>query len=64
MVKEKMIELETSEELSVQIIHMILSHHGEVKNGWGSPVDPKTPEAMALHYADNMDAKVKEVLQR
>lgn len=64
MVKEKMIELGTSEELSVQILHMILSHHGEVKNGWGSPVDPKTPEAMALHYADNMDAKVKEVLQR
>jgi len=57
-------ELETPEELSNQILHMILSHHGKVSNGWGSPVDPKTPEAMSLHYADNMDAKVKEVLQR
>ena len=64
MVKEKMNELETPEELSNQILHMILSHHGKVSNGWGSPVDPKTPEAMSLHYADNMDAKVKEVLQR
>ncbi len=64
MVKERMRELETPEELSNQILHMILSHHGYVSNGWGSPVDPKTPEALALHYADNMDAKVKEALQR
>jgi 3'-5' exoribonuclease len=64
MVKEKMDELETPQKLSNQILHMILSHHGHVSNGWGSPVDPKTPEAMALHYSDNMDAKVKEVLQR
>jgi 3'-5' exoribonuclease len=64
MVKEKMDELETPQKLSNQILHMILSHHGYVSNGWGSPVDPKTPEAMALHYSDNMDAKVKEVLQR
>jgi 3'-5' exoribonuclease len=64
MVKEKMIELETPEKLSLQILHMILSHHGPVSYGWGSPVDPKTPEATALHYADNMDAKVKETFQR
>ncbi len=64
MVKERMINLETPEELSNQILHMILSHHGEVSNGWGSSVDPKTPEALTLHYADNMDAKVKKALQR
>ena len=49
--------------LSIQLLHLILSHHGEVKNGWGSPVDPKTPEAVALHHADNLDAKVKGLLQ-
>ena len=64
MVKEKMISLETPEELSNQILHMILSHHGHISYGWGSSVDPKTPEALTLHYADNMDAKVKEVFQR
>jgi 3'-5' exoribonuclease len=64
MVKERMVKLETPEKLSNQILHMILSHHGYMKNGWGSPVDPKTPEAWALHFADNMDAKVKEALQR
>jgi len=64
MVKERMINLETPEEISNQILHMILSHHGYMSSGWGSSVDPKTPEALALHFADNMDAKVKEALQR
>ena len=43
---------------------MILSHHGEMSNGWGSPVYSKTPEAVTLHYADNMDAKVKKLFQK
>ena len=64
MVKERMIKLETPEELSNQILHMILSHHGDVSNGWGSSEDPKTPEALTLHFADNMDAKVKKAIQR
>lgn len=64
MVKERMTKLETPEKLSNQILHMILSHHGYMSNGWGSPVDPKTPEALTLHFADNMDAKIKEALQR
>jgi len=64
MVKERMVKLETPQELSNQILHMILSHHGYMSNGWGSPVDPKTSEAWTLHFADNMDAKVKEALQR
>lgn len=64
MVKEKMDELEIPSELSIQILHMILSHHGKVELGWGSSVDPKTPEALALHHADNLDAQVKKSLQR
>ena len=64
MAKERMTKLETPEELSNQILHMILSHHGYVSNGWGSSVNPKTPEALTLHFADNMDAKVKKALQR
>jgi len=63
MVKSKLEKLEISDEISNQILHMILSHHGYISYGWGSPVDPKTPEAVALHYADNMDAKVKEMFK-
>ncbi|MDQ7778373.1 MAG: HD domain-containing protein [Planctomycetota bacterium] len=36
--------------------HMVLSHHGTLE--WGSPVLPCTMEAIALHYLDNLDAKM------
>ncbi len=45
------------ESLRMEIIHLILSHQGEKE--WGSPVVPMTAEALLLHYADNMDAKLK-----
>jgi 3'-5' exoribonuclease len=35
---------------------MILSHHGTYE--FGSPRLPMTPEAIALHHLDNLDAKV------
>jgi 3'-5' exoribonuclease len=44
------------EELHRRIVHMILSHHGKLEQG--APVLPMTPEAMILHYADEMDSKV------
>lgn len=38
------------------LVHMILSHHGTQE--WGAVACPATAEAMALHYIDNMDAKL------
>jgi 3'-5' exoribonuclease len=43
-------------ELLLRLKHMILSHHGTYE--FGSPRLPMTPEAVALHYLDNFDAKV------
>jgi 3'-5' exoribonuclease len=43
-------------ELLMRLKHMIVSHHGSYD--FGSPVLPMTPEAIALHYLDNFDAKV------
>jgi 3'-5' exoribonuclease len=43
-------------ELLLRLKHMILSHHGTYE--FGSPRLPMTPEAIALHYLDNLDAKV------
>lgn len=37
--------------------HLILSHHGTME--WGSPVVPKCPEAVILHFVDNCDAKIE-----
>lgn len=43
-------------ETEMMLRHLMLSHHGELE--WGSPKRPKTLEALILHHADNLDAKV------
>ena len=45
------------EDVRLHLLHMLASHHGELQ--FGSPVVPKTPEAWALHYVDNLDAKIE-----
>jgi len=40
--------------------HLILSHHGDVENGFGSAISPQTPEARLLHCLDMMSAKTNE----
>ncbi|UCF70377.1 MAG: HD domain-containing protein [candidate division WOR-3 bacterium] len=49
------------EDLKSKTIHMILSHHGEI--AWGSPKQPLFPEALVLHYADNIDSKMEMIRQ-
>ncbi len=62
MVERYMEEMENfPEHLKYMLLHAILSHHGEL--GFGSPVEPKTPEALLLHYADNLDAKLTNLLE-
>lgn len=49
-------KLEPSSELvRIHLLHLIASHHGT--HEFGSPTLPRTPEAFALHYIDNLDAK-------
>jgi len=43
-------------ELFLRLKHMIVSHHGSYE--FGSPKLPMTLEAIALHYLDNLDAKI------
>jgi 3'-5' exoribonuclease len=47
--------------LSNELIHCILAHHGELE--YGSPKKPATAEAMALHFADNTDAKLQTMTE-
>lgn len=51
------LELPLDSEQVIGLQHLILSHHnlGE----WGSPVQPQTAEAVALHYIDALDAKLQ-----
>jgi 3'-5' exoribonuclease len=46
------------QETLLRLKHMIVSHHGSYE--FGSPKLPMTPEAIALHHLDNLDAKVNE----
>jgi 3'-5' exoribonuclease len=44
-------------ELHLRVLHAILSHHGDLAKG--SPVIPRTPEAVALHHADSLDGSLR-----
>ena len=50
-----------SDHVRMHLLHLVGSHHGEF--AFGSPVLPKTPEAAALHYVDNRDAKLEMFAQ-
>ena len=45
------------ENLKNELIHCILAHHGELE--YGSPKKPELAEAVALSFADNLDAKME-----
>ncbi|MHC5110946.1 MAG: 3'-5' exoribonuclease YhaM family protein [Planctomycetota bacterium] len=62
MLGEKARQVEASqgkavtERLLWSLQHIILSHHGRYE--FGSPKLPAMPEAIAIHYLDNLDAKI------
>lgn len=45
-----------------QIIHIVLSHQGYREDGFGSPVDPSTLDAVFFHHLDNLDAKMVHIM--
>jgi len=48
-----------SEDVRLHLLHVLAAHHGELQ--FGSPVVPKTPEASALHFIDNLDARLEMI---
>ncbi len=44
-------------QLRILVEHLVLSHHGKYE--FGSPKLPMIPEAVLLHYIDDMDAKMQ-----
>lgn len=49
------------EELRIQLLHIVLAHHGRLE--YGSPVVPKTPEALLVHYLDDLDGKLESMFR-
>jgi len=48
-----------SDELKILLEHMIISHHGQYE--FGSPKLPMFPEALMLHYLDDLDSKMESM---
>ncbi len=58
MLHEKMAQVPGfPRELQVLVEHLIISHHGEY--AFGSPKLPMFPEALMLHYLDDLDSKME-----
>ncbi|PLV59499.1 phosphohydrolase [Thermotoga sp. KOL6] len=56
MVRERAKKINVPERKILEVEHIILSHHGELE--WGSPVVPKTMEALIVHHLENLDSKL------
>jgi 3'-5' exoribonuclease len=50
------------EDLALKLRHVVSSHHG--RKEWGSPVEPMIPEALLVHEADDLDAKLDYMITR
>ena len=48
-------------ELLLHLEHLVLSHQGRLE--FGSPVQPMTGEALALHFIDDLDSKLAQLRQ-
>ena len=47
----------SSDQVRLHLLHLVAAHHGCLE--FGSPVVYKTPEALALNHADDLDAKME-----
>ncbi len=47
------------DELKILLEHLIISHHGQYE--FGSPKLPMFPEALMLHYLDDLDSKMESM---
>ncbi len=57
MVREQALAMAfPDDDLLRELEHIIISHHGSEE--YGSPVLPKTPEALLVYYLDEIDAKL------
>jgi 23S rRNA maturation-related 3'-5' exoribonuclease YhaM len=54
-------EREDAARLKALLLHIVLSHHGKLE--WGSPVLPRTAEAILVHFCDILSATMHTCLR-
>jgi 3'-5' exoribonuclease len=60
IIREKIAAIEDfPASLQDQIEHILLSHHGKLE--FGSPKEPAFPEALVVHYLDDLDSKLQSM---
>ncbi len=59
LVREAAHEVEIDDDQLLRLEHIIISHQRLPE--WGSPKPPMIPEAVLVHYADDIDAKFHQV---
>jgi 3'-5' exoribonuclease len=47
------------EDVELHLEHLVLSHQG--KREFAAPVEPMTPEALVLHFVDDLDSKLNQL---
>jgi len=56
MLSKEFDKMDIPEDIKLKVFHMVISHHGKME--YGSPKIPAFPEALALYYADEFDARI------
>ncbi|MBI2675220.1 MAG: HD domain-containing protein [Candidatus Aenigmarchaeota archaeon] len=54
-------ETKISDELRMKLLHIVLSHQGQME--YGSPKEPMFPEAVAVYLADELSSKLAEIIE-
>ncbi|HUY12800.1 MAG TPA: HD domain-containing protein [Terriglobia bacterium] len=63
MIQEKLRNLpDFPTPLRDKLLHLVLSHHG--KTDFGSPKEPVFPEALVVHYLDDLDSKLQSMWEQ
>ncbi len=61
MVREAAVKHPIDAEKLLRLEHIIVAHQRLPE--WGAPKPPMTPEALLVHYADDMDAKLQMMVE-
>ncbi len=57
IVREAAVDIDIDSELVLRLEHIIVAHQRLPE--WGAPKPPMTPEALIVHHADDLDAKLQ-----